>query len=138
MPRADFIEGALSTLTWSGWTGRAVRGDLTRADVDDASGFTQLRTEYFGFWSTHGNAIESASGVKRADGQSGLYRADVALNTSWQAGHDLALIRAGRKDAFEAAEWGLALAAAMNASAGSLGRCVVEIVGGVVTIVWGG
>jgi hypothetical protein len=138
MPRADFLEGYFHTLRWSGWDGRGLARELTRADIDAADGFTQLRTELFGFWSTHGTLIEAAPGIRQRNGTPGLFRNGVALNTSWQAGRDLAAVRTRRLKAFDPAAWSDALASAMNASARALGRCRVDVTGGVVTIVRGG
>jgi hypothetical protein len=132
MPRADFLEGYGHTLLWSGYDGRGLSRALTRADLDTADGATQLRNELFGFWSSYGSLIEIAPGIP------GLRRNGVLLNTSWQAGHDLVAIRTGKLRAFDARLWGDALAAAMNAAARSLGRCLVEVVNGTITIVRGG
>jgi hypothetical protein len=138
MPRADFLTGGLDTIPWASWSGRAARGELTRADIEGAGGFAQLRSEWFGFWSTHGTLIEAAAGIRQRDGTPGLFRNGVALNTSWQAGRALALIRARRLAGFSPAEWSDALASAMNASAAALGACTIMIEGDVITIVRGG
>jgi hypothetical protein len=132
MPRADFIEGGLYTLRWCGWVGMdTIHRDLTRPELDAAVDINLLRNEWFGFWATHGVAIEAAPGLP------GLGRDGVPLNTSWQAGHDLSMIRARRKAAFGESEWGAQLAAAMNASAAALGPCVVDVVDGLITVVRG-
>lgn len=119
MSLAEFAEGYLYTLSKFGFARRdTLRRDLRRTDFDSPA-LTELRAEIKKFWDLHGEQILASQGPP------GLMWPGATSVISRHAGLEFARVRNRQKAFFSAADWGASLAAAMNFTAASMGRCII-------------